>query len=670
MDVKRGLFGLCAMILCAAGTAQAANNPEVEPNDTKATATIANSGGAGMDTGDTISGTTTGSSTTTAGAASADYFLVTTKARPQGVYRHRLILTSSVAGHTFTIRGLGQSGGVPNTTDSTMQTGSTTYPGTPTGARVIQWYGFGKQERIFVRVTGTTTTTAAYSAVLDTTPVTPVSMSGSVLPGDITIKPDAATATAIDTDWWVLGPGYTAIPDFGHDDADETGALRNMTPGLYTIALGRYNTCNNLGSPADDTFRSAIVLDFPDAMANSSTTLTTSATMVADANGNVVSGTSSSADQFGIMFFSLNVEVPTGPTPPVCNLTLNPASVGAGASTLITVNVTPGLNPDTTPHMVTADLSSIGGPSNAVFTEGATNSFTYRVTTSGCLTAGSFPISATVTEIAAPHRSSSCTRTLAVTAPATGACCLPSTQTCEITTSCDCAARGGSYQGDGSFCDSSAAGDPFVSEDSFPISIPDYATVPGVATSTITISNGQTVEALSVCVGLTHTFAGDLIVTLDNGNHSVQLSNRQGTLNNLGGTYCFSDQATVAWPPAGDPIPAGTYRPFSPLSAFAGDSYDATWTLTVSDNAGLDVGTIDSFSITPLSLSPACSFCPSCPADYNQDGGVDGADVGAFFPDWENSAACADVNLDGGIDGGDVEAFFAAWEAGDPTCGH
>jgi hypothetical protein len=55
---------------------------------------------------------------------------------------------------------------------------------------------------------------------------------------------------------------------------------------------------------------------------------------------------------------------------------------------------------------------------------------------------------------------------------------------------------------------------------------------------------------------------------------------------------------------------------------------------------------------------------PPCPADFNQDGGIDGADVEAFFVAWEAGDASADVNLDGGIDGTDVETFFAAWEAG------
>lgn len=53
-----------------------------------------------------------------------------------------------------------------------------------------------------------------------------------------------------------------------------------------------------------------------------------------------------------------------------------------------------------------------------------------------------------------------------------------------------------------------------------------------------------------------------------------------------------------------------------------------------------------------------------CPADYNQDGGVDGADVEAFFAAWSEGLSSADVNYDGGVDGADVETFFNAWEAG------
>jgi hypothetical protein len=59
-------------------------------------------------------------------------------------------------------------------------------------------------------------------------------------------------------------------------------------------------------------------------------------------------------------------------------------------------------------------------------------------------------------------------------------------------------------------------------------------------------------------------------------------------------------------------------------------------------------------------------FTPDCPcaADYNQDGGIDGLDIEAFFIDFENGTGCADVNKDGAIDGQDVEAFFLRFENG------
>lgn len=55
---------------------------------------------------------------------------------------------------------------------------------------------------------------------------------------------------------------------------------------------------------------------------------------------------------------------------------------------------------------------------------------------------------------------------------------------------------------------------------------------------------------------------------------------------------------------------------------------------------------------------------PTCPADFNNDGGIDGSDVDAFFTAWQAGEQGADVNLDGGINGEDIEYFFSAWEAG------
>lgn len=53
-----------------------------------------------------------------------------------------------------------------------------------------------------------------------------------------------------------------------------------------------------------------------------------------------------------------------------------------------------------------------------------------------------------------------------------------------------------------------------------------------------------------------------------------------------------------------------------------------------------------------------------CPADFDRNGGVDGADVQAFFLAWEGGEHEADVNYDGGIDGSDVDSFFDVWQRG------
>jgi len=53
-----------------------------------------------------------------------------------------------------------------------------------------------------------------------------------------------------------------------------------------------------------------------------------------------------------------------------------------------------------------------------------------------------------------------------------------------------------------------------------------------------------------------------------------------------------------------------------------------------------------------------------CAADFDGNGGIDGADISAFFLAWQASEPRGDVNIDGGIDGSDIEAFFIVWTAG------
>lgn len=69
------------------------------------------------------------------------------------------------------------------------------------------------------------------------------------------------------------------------------------------------------------------------------------------------------------------------------------------------------------------------------------------------------------------------------------------------------------------------------------------------------------------------------------------------------------------------------------------------------------------YAFTALTLEDA-SAPPPCIADFNGDGGIDGADVEAFFVAWETGDPGSDVNSDGGVDGADVETFFVSWESG------
>jgi hypothetical protein len=234
---------------------------ESEPNDSKAQANVFALG---------VGGTITGNSTSAAGVG-LDYYRISTAAAALGIYRYRMVLTSNIAGHTGTIRGLNQVAGVPGTTDTTFQTSSTA----TTPPRFNQWYGFGKQEELYYRVTGTASTTADYTATLERQVVTPVDL-GSFAAGSITIT-TVGQGHSTDTDLWVYDGNLDAIPGYGNDDhfggtTLQSELIRNYTPGTYYLALSNFQFANNLGSPADDDFRTGALMDFPNVAANSSTT--------------------------------------------------------------------------------------------------------------------------------------------------------------------------------------------------------------------------------------------------------------------------------------------------------------------------------------------------------------------------------------------------------------
>jgi hypothetical protein len=271
-----------------AGTASAVDFPEAEPNDTKA---LANSV-ALTATGDRITGNSTGTSTTTAGQTSADYFRVTTPLQPVGIYRNRLTITTP-ANHTGTIRGLGQTAtgpnsigpGLPSATalDNTAQTSSST----TTPPRFNQWYSFGPVGSYFYRVTGTTATTVDYASDWSQEAVTPTNL-GTFAPGSYEFTNTGISSTQ-DTEVFIYD-ATTGTPvagalndDFLDGSVTQTGGsslnsrlVRNLLPGTYWIAISNFNTADNQLSPADEGTATGTYLDFPGVLTNSSTTVLTS----------------------------------------------------------------------------------------------------------------------------------------------------------------------------------------------------------------------------------------------------------------------------------------------------------------------------------------------------------------------------------------------------------
>ncbi len=125
-----------------------------------------------------------------------------------------------------------------------------------------------------------------------------------------------------------------------------------------------------------------------------------------------------------------------------------------------------------------------------------------------------------------------------------------------------------------------------------------YITVSGIDPSTI---NSNTV--VSVRINITHTYDGDLLVQLvaPSGN-AINLSNRRGgSGDNFNNTLFTSTAATLI--SSGAAPFTGTYRPDGAFTALTGLA-NGTWTLRVIDQAGQDVGTINSWTLTLNDVVP------------------------------------------------------------------
>jgi hypothetical protein len=140
------------------------------------------------------------------------------------------------------------------------------------------------------------------------------------------------------------------------------------------------------------------------------------------------------------------------------------------------------------------------------------------------------------------------------------------------------------------------------------------------------------------------------------GFYSLRILNSAGAIvANTGLNVYFPGNGVVHHTSASLTVPA--------FGAAPNDAYYAFTEIVVA--AGAFDGSIISATLDNVKIEGTLNVTTApCPADFNQDGGVDGGDVDSFFGSWESGSSDADVNQDGGVDGGDISTFFAAWEAG------
>jgi len=124
-------------------------------------------------------------------------------------------------------------------------------------------------------------------------------------------------------------------------------------------------------------------------------------------------------------------------------------------------------------------------------------------------------------------------------------------------------------------------------------------------TSTLTINQDINIKDLNVQISLNHTALSDLVITLRSptGQVITLFNKRGGWADNLVNTV-FDDQASTAIgagiAPAIAPF-TGSFRPESLLSALNDKNAKGTWTLSITDTAGGDVGKLISWKLTMVS---------------------------------------------------------------------
>lgn len=278
-----------------------------------------------------------------------------------------------------------------------------------------------------------------------------------------------------------------------------------------------------------------------------------------------------------------------------------------------------------------------------------------------------------------------------------GACCV--TPLCSIDTAANCSASGGSYLGDATDCGSGEAGNPTIYPRSPGLAIPDGGGPGNAAVDTINVPDAFVVGDVDIDLDITHTWVGDLTVTLSHLGTTVTVLDRPGVpasafgcdldnYNNIilddegtGGAIENACAANLSSPP--------NYTPNNSLSAFDGMNSDGDWVITVFDSATPDPGILNNWSlhIDQTASNPCTGQC-SINADCDDNLFCNGAETCSGGSCQPGPAVCTascehcdeaasvcelcstDLDGNGTIDANDISlltgCFGACYTSGDP----
>jgi subtilisin-like proprotein convertase family protein len=129
------------------------------------------------------------------------------------------------------------------------------------------------------------------------------------------------------------------------------------------------------------------------------------------------------------------------------------------------------------------------------------------------------------------------------------------------------------------------------------VPFPNAIAFPLISNYTIEITEDLLISDINVTVDLSHTFMGDIAITLESpsGAEITLIDGKCEANDDLKAT--FDDAGDVVTCGGTSPSISGTVKSQDLLSAFNGENSLGTWTLSISDSQPLDDGALNSWSI-------------------------------------------------------------------------